>query len=65
VPDQQPVLYLTDRDLARRYSVCRQTIWRWATKGSLPAPIQLSPGCTRWRLDLIEQRDAERGGEAA
>jgi predicted DNA-binding transcriptional regulator AlpA len=57
--------YVSDVQLAARYGVNRSTIWRWASKGNLPAPTQLSPGCTRWRLDLIEQRDAERDAQAA
>ena len=57
--------YISDLQLAVRYSVSRSTIWRWANNGNLPAPIQLSPGCTRWRFDAIEQRDAEREKAAA
>ncbi len=64
MPDQQPVLYLTDRDLARRYSVCRQTIWRWAGRNVIPRPVRLTEHCTRWRLDEIERQDAERNAEA-
>jgi prophage regulatory protein len=56
--------YVSDVQLAKRYSVSRCTIWRWTAKGLLPKPVQLSDNCTRWRLDLIEQRDAERDGRA-
>ena len=54
--------YISDQQLAERYGVSRSTVWRWAHKDKriLPAPVQLSPGCTRWRLDEIEARDAER-----
>lgn len=52
--------YVSDQQLAARYNVSRSTIWRWVKRGILPAPEQLSPGCTRWRLELIEQRDSER-----
>jgi len=52
--------YVSDTHLAERYGVSRSTIWRWVGKGLLPKPQQLSPGCTRWKLDEIEQRDAER-----
>lgn len=47
-------LYLSDRDLAARYNVCRATIWRWTQAGRLPQPIQFSPGCTRWNLEEVE-----------
>lgn len=51
--------YVSDGQLAERYSVSRSTIWRWTAKGHLPAPIHLSPGCTRWDLVAIEQRDVD------
>lgn len=53
-------LYLTDTQLAKRYDVSRATIWRWVSKGILPKPVKFSHGCTRWRKDQIEQREAER-----
>lgn len=58
------VRYVTVTQLARRYSVDRSTIWRWVSRGSLPKPYRLSEQCTRWRLDEIEARDAERGQAA-
>ena len=58
-------LYVRDSDLAERYSVSRSTIWRWAQQGRIPTPVQLSNCCTRWRLDDIEARDAERDAAAA
>lgn len=51
--------FISDAQLAQRYSVSRSTIWRWTAKGHLPPPIHLSPGCTRWELGAIEKRDAE------
>jgi len=57
--------YVRDTDLAARYSISRSTVWRWVNRGLLPAPIQLSDCCTRWRLDQIEARDAERDKQAA
>lgn len=58
--------YASDAQLAARYSVSRSTIWRWVHRGILPTPVHLSAGCTRWPLDEIERRDAERdAGRAA
>ena len=54
------VKYTSDLQLAERYGVHRATIWRWSRDGVLPAPVTISPGCTRWRVDEIEKRDAER-----
>lgn len=48
-------VYLSDRDLAHRFSVSRSTIWRWAaSRPGFPDPVRLSPGCSRWRLSEIE-----------
>ncbi len=52
--------YVSVTQLARRYSVDRSTIWRWVQRGSLPQPVRLSEQTTRWKLDEIERRDAER-----
>lgn len=50
-----PSQFLTDTDTGKRYSVSRQTVWRWVTTDpSFPPPYKLSPGCTRWKLsDLM------------
>lgn len=56
---QQPT-YLTDRQAAARYSVSRNTVWRWAKDGTFPKPAQLSPQCTRWRLADLEAWEAKR-----
>lgn len=48
-------VFLSDLDLANRFSVSRSTIWRWAaSRPGFPSPVRLSPGCTRWRLSDIE-----------
>jgi prophage regulatory protein len=55
--------YGSDKLLAEIYGVSRSTIWRWAASGILPKPVQLSPGCSRWRMEDIEKRDAELAGK--
>lgn len=45
-----PPEFVTDLFLADYYSVSRATVWRWVKEGRLPAPIKLTPGCTRWRF---------------
>jgi len=48
-------VFVRDVDLAERYRVDRTAIWRWARKGDFPAPVRLSPGCTRWRFsDVVD-----------
>ena len=47
--------FLSDRQVAQRYSVSRQTPWGWLKKDTqFPKPVSLSPGCTRWRLSDLE-----------
>lgn len=49
-------MYLSDRKVANRYGVSRGTPWRWIkTDPKFPKPIELSPGCTRWRLQDLEK----------
>lgn len=46
--------FLTDRMVAGRYDVQKQTIWRWAKTSPLfPKPIKFEGGTTRWRLSDI------------
>ena len=47
------VAFLSDQDVALRFRVTRQTIWRWVVSGHFPTPVKLSPGTSRWRLDEI------------
>lgn len=56
--------YLRDTDVAARYGTSRPTIWRWTAAGRFPAPVKLSPGCTRWRLADLEAWEATRAKEA-
>ena len=58
-------LYLSDKQVAGRYSVHRATPWRWVERGVFPKPVKLSPGCTRWRESDIQEWEAKRGQEAA
>ncbi len=51
-------MFLTDRQIAERYSVSRATVWRWVKEKRLPAPARLGPATTRWResdLKAFEQ----------
>ncbi len=58
--------FLRDTDLAARYGVARNTVWRWQRERSdMPRPVRLSPGCTRWRLSEIEAWEAAKAEAAA
>jgi predicted DNA-binding transcriptional regulator AlpA len=50
--------YLRDLEVARRYGVARQTVWRWAAHGTLPGPVRISEGVTRWRLSDLAAHEA-------
>ena len=60
-----PETYLTDIQLAVRYSVHRTTPWRWAKDDpTFPKPVKLSPQCSRWKLSEIEAWEASRATAA-
>lgn len=58
-------LYLSDQQVAHRYGTHRTTVWRWVSVSDFPAPVKLSPRCSRWPLsDLLaweQKRSKERG----
>ena len=48
-------LFLTVKQVAERYNVSTDTIWRWKREGKIPAAVSIGDNTTRWRLsDLIE-----------
>jgi prophage regulatory protein len=48
-------LYLNVNQVAERYGVSTDSIWRWKRNGDFPAPVRVGPNCTRWRMaDLLE-----------
>ena len=51
--------FLSDKDLAERYSIHRVTPWRWVQAGKLPKPIKMN-GSTRWKLADIEAWEAKQ-----
>lgn len=54
-------MYLSDKDVALRYGVTPNTIWRWSrTDPDFPKPVQLTPGCTRWMLADLEAWEASK-----
>ncbi|MCG3266598.1 helix-turn-helix transcriptional regulator [Yoonia sp. I 8.24] len=51
--------YLADTDLAGRYNIARNTVWRWHRENAkFPRAVRLSPNCTRWKLSEIEVWEA-------
>jgi len=52
-PDTGLERYLRDTTLAEIYDVDRSTIWRWSRNGTLPPPVKLSAGVSRWLASSI------------
>ena len=58
--------YLSVSQVAARYGVHRSTPWRWAKADpNFPAPVTLTPGCTRWKLAELEAWEAAKQASAA
>ncbi len=54
--------YLSVKDVAARYSVSVNSVWRWtAQRDDFPKPVKLGLGCTRWRLFDLEAFESSRG----
>ena len=52
-------MYLTVEQVAERYGVSTDSIWRWKRNGTFPAPVRVGPNCTRWRLSDIIEHDSK------
>ncbi|CAH0343024.1 hypothetical protein [Rhizobium sp. CECT 9324] len=51
--------FLTDRDVAERYKVKKQTIWRWAKSSrTFPKPFKIE-GTTRWSSKELDEHDSK------
>lgn len=55
--------YINVKKVARRYGLSVATVWRLVKLKNFPAPVKLSPGCTRWCIADLESWEAEKGGE--
>lgn len=53
------MMFLTDSQVAKRYSVHRCTVWRWMREGLFPKPIKII-GSSRWKLSDLEKWEATR-----
>lgn len=49
--------YLTVEQVASRFGVSTDTIWRWKRNGEFPQAVKVGPGTTRWRLADIEEHE--------
>jgi prophage regulatory protein len=56
-----PKITARDVQLAERFQVTRQTIWRWARTGVIPKPFKIG-GSSRWDVEAVEKHLSENGG---
>ena len=49
--------------VGERYGVAVATVWRWAKAGIIQQPIKISEGCSRFDLEAIDQKLAERSSD--
>lgn len=54
-----PAFYLNAGQVADRYGVSTDTVWRWSRNGNMPKSVKLSPGSTRWRLSDLTKHEAQ------
>ncbi len=47
-------VFIQDIQVANQLGVSRATIWRWVKLGYFPKPVKLSAGCTRWRIEDVD-----------
>jgi len=52
-------LYLNVDQVAKRFGVSKDTIWRWKRQNEFPAPVKLGGTTTRWRLADIEDWESQ------
>ncbi|MFT4961156.1 MAG: prophage regulatory protein [Paracoccaceae bacterium] len=55
MPIPSETLYLSVDQVAVRFNVSKDSIWRWRRDGEFPAPRKLGGRTTRWRLSDIEE----------
>ncbi len=54
----EKAVYLNVAQVAARYGVSSDTIYRWRRTGNFPKPLRVGPGSTRWRLTDLETHDS-------
>ncbi len=61
--DSPENFFLNVAQVAKRYEVSTDTIWRWARQDDLPSPVKVGPNVTRWRLsDLLDHEGSFTSG---
>lgn len=50
--------YLNVTQVANRYGVSTDTIWRWTRDGEMPKAVKIGRNCTRWRMSDLTDHEA-------
>ncbi len=51
-------LYLTVTQVAERYTVSTDSVWRWARHGDFPKGVKIGANATRWCLADLTEHEA-------
>ena len=51
-------LYLTVAQVAKRFGISADTVWRWTRDGAFPKPWKMGPNTTRWHLSEVEEHES-------
>ena len=52
-------LFLTVGQVAKRFGISSDTVWRWTRDGDFPKPWKMGPNTTRWKLSDIHLYEAK------
>ncbi len=52
-------VYLSVEQVAARYNVSKDAIWRWRREGDFPKPVKLGLRPSRWRLSDLEAYESQ------
>lgn len=52
-------VFLSVEQVAARYNVSKDAIWRWRREGDFPKPVKLGLRTSRWRLSDLEAYEAQ------
>lgn len=53
------------KTVAEKLDVCPDQVWRMSRSGRFPKPIKLSPRCTVWDAEAVENWVEQQKGRAA
>ena len=52
--------FMSVKLVAKRYEIGVSTVWYWVKIGKLPKPYKLSTNTTRWKIEELDESDAQK-----